>query len=112
MGTQITFSPAAQNLNKNAETLREEIDYESEFKSLKGIAGDAEEVFEFATQRNDIKLVSSSAVTALSRNWKNFEDTVQYTVGEANGVICGELFMKILLTNSQKCLQSHSTAQH
>ncbi len=39
MDTQITFSPAAQDLNKSAETLREEIDYENEFKSLKGIAG-------------------------------------------------------------------------
>ena len=39
MNTQITFSPAAQDLNKSSETLREEIDYESEFKSLKGIAG-------------------------------------------------------------------------
>ena len=39
MDTQITFSPAAQDLNKSAGTLREEIDYESEFKSLKGIAG-------------------------------------------------------------------------
>lgn len=39
MDMQITFSPEAQDMNKNAETLREEIDYESEFKSLKGIAG-------------------------------------------------------------------------
>ena len=39
MSAQITFSPAAQDVNKSAETLREEIDYESEFKSLKGIAG-------------------------------------------------------------------------
>lgn len=39
MDMQITFSPEAQDMNKNAETLREEIDYESEFKSLKDIAG-------------------------------------------------------------------------
>lgn len=39
MNTQIKFSPVAQDVNKSAETLREEIDYESEFKSLKGIAG-------------------------------------------------------------------------
>jgi hypothetical protein len=39
MDTQMTFSPVAQDLHKSVETLREEIDYESEFKSLKGIAG-------------------------------------------------------------------------
>ncbi|MBQ3457545.1 MAG: hypothetical protein IJG30_01160 [Synergistaceae bacterium] len=39
MNTQVTFSPVAQDMDKSAETLREEIDYESEFKSLKGIAG-------------------------------------------------------------------------
>ena len=92
-----------------------------------GFAGDAEKVFNLAAQRNDIKLVSSSAITdilyvlrravkdretvrrkyesfrkkisilpvterdidtAFARNWKDFEDSVQYTVAEANGVDC------------------------
>ncbi|MBQ2617541.1 MAG: hypothetical protein IJF90_11855 [Synergistaceae bacterium] len=39
MDTQITFSSTPQDLNKSTETLKEEIDYEREFKSLKGIAG-------------------------------------------------------------------------
>ena len=92
-----------------------------------GFEGDAEKVFNFAAQRNDIKLVSSFAIfdifyvlrravkdseivqrkyesfrkkisilpvtgcdidTAFARNWKDFEDSVQYTVAEANGVDC------------------------
>ena len=92
-----------------------------------GFTDDAEKVFTLAEKRNDIKLVSSSAITdiiyvlkravkdmnivqqkyksfrnrisilsvteqdidkAFSRNWKDFEDAVQYTVAEANGVDC------------------------
>ncbi len=88
---------------------------------------DAEKVFELATKRKDIKLVSSSAITdilyvlrrafkdretvrrkyeslrrkisilpvtehdidtAFARNWRDFEDAVQYTVAESNGVDC------------------------
>jgi predicted nucleic acid-binding protein len=92
-----------------------------------GFTDDAEKVFTLAEKRNDIKLVSSSAITdiiyvlkravkdmnivqqkyksfrnrisilsvteqdidkAFSRNWKDFEDAVQYTVAEANEVDC------------------------
>ena len=92
-----------------------------------GFTNDAERVFEVASKRNDIKLVSSSAITdimyvlkravkdpkivkqkyqslrkrinilpvtehdidtAFSRNWKDFEDAVQYTVAESNQVDC------------------------
>ena len=92
-----------------------------------GFADDAEMVFALAEKRNDIKFVSSSAITdiiyvlkravkdmeivrrkyqsfrnrisilsvteqdidkAFLRNWKDFEDAVQYTVAESNGVDC------------------------
>ena len=92
-----------------------------------GFTEDAEKVFDLASKRNDIKLVSSSAITdivyvlrravkdrdivrrkyasfrkrisilavteqdidrAFDRDWKDFEDAVQYTVAEANGVDC------------------------
>lgn len=92
-----------------------------------GFTEDAEKVFDIAAKRNDIKLVSSSAITdilyvlrravkdpilvrrkyeslrkkinilsvteydidkAFSRNWKDFEDAVQYTVAETNHVNC------------------------
>lgn len=92
-----------------------------------GFTEDAEKVFELASRRNDIKLVSSSAITdivyvlrravkdrdivrrkyasfrkrisilavteqdidrAFDRDWKDFEDAVQYTVAESNGVDC------------------------
>ena len=93
----------------------------------KGFTDDAEAVFNIAAVRQDIKLVSSSAITdilyvlrravknrdearnkfqslrrridilpvtgedidkAFNRNWKDFEDAVQYTVAESNGVDC------------------------
>lgn len=92
-----------------------------------GFADDAEAVFDLAAKREDIKLVSSSAMTdifyvlkratkdlneaqnkfaslrkrieilpvtgedidkAFLRNWKDFEDAVQYTVAESNGIDC------------------------
>ena len=92
-----------------------------------GFTDAAEKVFELSEKRNDIKFVSSSAITdiiyvlrravkdmeivrqkykgfrnkisilsvteqeidkAFSRNWKDFEDAVQYTVAESNGVDC------------------------
>ena len=92
-----------------------------------GFTEDAESVFELAARRNDIKFVSSSAITdilyvlrravkdramvrrkyeslrkkisilpvtekdidrAFARDWKDFEDAVQYTVAESNGVHC------------------------
>lgn len=92
-----------------------------------GFTEDAEKVFELASERKDIKLVSSSAITdilyvlrravkdralvkskysslrekisilsvtekdidtAFARDWKDFEDAVQYTVAESNGVDC------------------------
>jgi len=92
-----------------------------------GFTDDAEHVFELASRRKDIKLVSSSAITdilyvlrravkdrdmvrrkyeslrsrisilpvteqdidrAFARDWKDFEDAVQYTVAEANQVDC------------------------
>ena len=92
-----------------------------------GFTEEAEEVFDLATKRRDIKFVSSSAITdiiyvlkravkdtelvknkyesfrkkisilsvtekdidvAFSRDWKDFEDAVQYTVAENNGVDC------------------------
>lgn len=92
-----------------------------------GFTEDAEKVFDLAAKRNDIQLVSSSAITdiiyvlkravkdrdlvrrkyesfrkkisilsvtendidkAFSRDWKDFEDAVQYTVAETNGVDC------------------------
>ena len=92
-----------------------------------GFTDDAEKVFDLAARRNDIKLVSSLAITdivyvlkravkdptlvrrkyeslrkrihilsvteydidsAFSRNWKDFEDAVQYTVAESNAVDC------------------------
>ena len=92
-----------------------------------GFTEDAEKVFDLAAKRNDIKLVSSSAITdiiyvlkravkdneivrrkyasfrkkigilsvterdidkAFDRDWKDFEDAVQYTVAESNGVNC------------------------
>lgn len=87
----------------------------------------AEKVFDLATKREDIKFVSSSAITdilyvmrravkdrklireqyeglrskisilpvteqdidiAFARDWKDFEDAVQYTVAESNNVDC------------------------
>ena len=90
-----------------------------------GFTEDAEKVFDLAARRNDIKFVSSSAITdilyvlrravkdrelvkrkysslrkrisilavterdidkAFARDWKDFEDAVQYTVAESNGV--------------------------
>ena len=74
MDTQITFSPVAQNFNKSSETLRDEFDYESEFKSLKGIAG---RNLNLDAQKNDIKLVSSSANNVdciVTRNKGDFEE--------------------------------------
>ena len=92
-----------------------------------GFSEDAEKVFDLASKREDIKLVSSSSITdilyvlkravkdaeivkrkyaslrkkinilsvteedidkAFLRNWKDFEDAVQYTVAEANAVDC------------------------
>lgn len=92
-----------------------------------GFSDDAEKVFDLASKRNDIKLVSSSSITdilyvlkraikdteivkrkyeslrtrisilsvteqdidkAFLRNWKDFEDAVQYTVAESNDVDC------------------------
>ena len=92
-----------------------------------GFTDDAEGVFDLASERKDIQLVSSSAVTdilyvlrralkdrelvrrkyrsfrkkisilsvteqdidkAFDRNWKDFEDAVQYTVAESNHVNC------------------------
>lgn len=92
-----------------------------------GFTDDAEKVFDLASKREDIKLVSSSAITdilyvlrravkdrvlvrqkyesfrrrinilsvtekdidtAFARDWKDFEDAVQYTVAESNGVDC------------------------
>ena len=92
-----------------------------------GFTEDAEKVFDLASKRNDIKLVSSSAITdiiyvlkravrdrelvrrkyesfrrrisilavteqdidsALERDWKDFEDAVQYTVAESNHIDC------------------------
>ena len=73
-----------------------------------GFTEDAEKVFDLADRRKDIKLVSSSRRkyeslrkrisilpvterdidTAFARNWKDFEDSVQYTVAEANNVDC------------------------
>ena len=92
-----------------------------------GFTEDAEQVFDLAAKRKDIKLVSSSAITdilyvlrravkdrklvrekyeslrkkisilsvtekdidtAFARDWKDFEDAVQYTVAESNGVDC------------------------
>ena len=92
-----------------------------------GFTDEAEAVFELASKRKDIKLVSSSAITdilyvlrravkdreivrrkyeslrsvirilpvteqdidrAFARDWKDFEDAVQYTVAEANRVHC------------------------
>lgn len=92
-----------------------------------GFSDAAEAVFALASARQDIKLVSSSAMTdifyvlnratkdkneaqkkfsslrkrieilpvtgadidkAFARNWKDFEDAVQYTVAEANDVDC------------------------
>ena len=55
MNTQIMFQSAAQDLNKSAETLREEIDYESEFKSLKGIAGRPLDLDEIRCERLTLK---------------------------------------------------------
>ena len=55
MNTQITFSPAAQDLNKSADTSREEIDYEREFKSLKGIAGRHLDLDEIRCERLNLK---------------------------------------------------------
>ena len=55
MDTQITFSPAAKDLNKSTETLREEIDYEREFKSLKGIAGRHLDLDEIRCERLKLK---------------------------------------------------------
>lgn len=93
----------------------------------KGFTEDSEKVFDLASQRKDIKLVSSSAITdiiyvlrravkdrevlkkkyesfrkrisilsvtekdidtAFARDWKDFEDAVQYTVAESNNVDC------------------------
>ena len=92
-----------------------------------GFTDEAEQVFDLATRRKDIKFVSSSAITdilyvlrravkdaevvrrkyeslrkrisilsvtesdidkAFDRDWKDFEDAVQYTVAESNGVDC------------------------
>ena len=92
-----------------------------------GFTDGAEKVFELASKRKDLKLVSSSAITdilyvlrrvvkdrevvrskyesfrskigilsvterdidkAFARDWKDFEDAVQYTVAESNGVDC------------------------
>ena len=92
-----------------------------------GFSEAAERVFDLAAERNDIKLVSSTAITdiiyvlrravkdrktamrkyeslrkkisilsvteqdidkAFARNWKDFEDAVQYTVAETNSVDC------------------------
>lgn len=92
-----------------------------------GFTEEAEKVFDLASKREDIKLVSSSAITdilyvlrravkdrelvkrkyeslrkrihvlsvtekdidtAFARDWKDFEDAVQYTVAESNGVDC------------------------
>lgn len=92
-----------------------------------GFTEDADKVFDLASERKDIKFVSSSAITdilyvlrravkdrtvvrekyeslrkkisilavtekdidiAFNRNWKDFEDAVQYTVAESNGVDC------------------------
>ncbi len=92
-----------------------------------GFTDDAEKVFDLASRRKDIKLVSSSAITdiiyvlkravkdrklvrkkyesfrrrisilavtekdidkAFDRDWKDFEDAVQYTVAESNDVNC------------------------
>ena len=92
-----------------------------------GFTEEAERVFDLASKRKDIKLVSSSAITdilyvlrravkdrdlvrkkyeslrkkisilavteqdidkAFAREWKDFEDAVQYTVAESNGVDC------------------------
>ncbi|MBR1816541.1 MAG: PIN domain-containing protein [Lachnospiraceae bacterium] len=92
-----------------------------------GFTEEAEDVFDLASKRKDIKFVSSSAITdiiyvlkravkdtelvknkyesfrkkisilavtekdidtAFSRDWKDFEDAVQYTVAENNGVDC------------------------
>jgi len=92
-----------------------------------GFTEEADQVFDLATKRMDIQLVSSSAITdiiyvlrravkdrnlvrkkyesfrkrisilsvtekdidiAFDRNWKDFEDAVQYTVAESNGVDC------------------------
>ena len=92
-----------------------------------GFTEDAEKIFDLASKRQDIKLVSSSAITdvlyvlkraikdrelvrhkyesfrkkirilpvteqdidkAFERDWKDFEDAVQYTVAEANNVDC------------------------
>lgn len=75
---------------------------EIEFKSLKGIAGrplNADEVRKGTVRPMKVMLVSSSAVlkravterdidTAFARNWKDFEDSVQYTAAEANNVDC------------------------
>ena len=99
-----------------------------------GFSDDAEKLFELAEKRQDIKLVSSSAITdiiyvlrravkdrdvlkrkfesfrkrisilsvteadidkAFSRDWKDFEDAVQYTVAESNNVDC-------IITRNQK----------
>lgn len=99
-----------------------------------GFSDDAEKLFELAENRQDIKLVSSSAITdiiyvlrravkdrdilkrkfesfrkrisilsvteadidkAFSRDWKDFEDAVQYTVAESNNVDC-------IITRNQK----------
>ena len=92
-----------------------------------GFTDDAEQVFDLASERKDIQLVSSSAITdilyvlrralkdremvrrkyhsfrkrisilsvteqdidkAFDRDWKDFEDAVQYTVAESNHVDC------------------------
>ena len=92
-----------------------------------GFTEDAEKVFDLASKRKDLKLVSSSAITdilyvlrravkdrelvkrkyesfrkkirilavteqdidkAFARDWKDFEDAVQYTVAETDHVDC------------------------
>ena len=92
-----------------------------------GFSDEAEQLFDLAEERKDIKLVSSSAITdilyvlrravkdrdlvrrkyesfrkrisilsvtekdidtAFARDWKDFEDAVQYTVAESNSVDC------------------------
>ena len=92
-----------------------------------GFTEDAERVFDLASKRKDIRLVSSSAITdivyvlrravkdralvrrkyesfrkrisilpvterdidrAFARDWRDFEDAVQYTVAESNQVDC------------------------
>ncbi len=65
-----------------------------------GFAGDAEKVFELAAQRNDIKLVSSSAIYVLKRAVKDRRPFVVSTRASGRRLLFCLLLNMILIRRS------------